>query len=98
MNKQRIFVTFFRVNHYGLITNKFSTDIVRTLSKRNRFSIGRTIQNIQYRILAFIVPSKSLSRMLNIFETLAPKRCFLNTLSIIFHLLGSTFYVSSFKD
>ena len=37
----RIFVTLFRFNHYGLTTNTFSTDIVRTLSKKNRFSIGR---------------------------------------------------------
>ena len=33
-------MTLFRFNHYGLTANKFSTDIVRTLSKRNRFSIG----------------------------------------------------------
>ena len=32
-------MTLFRFNYYGLTTNKFSTDIVRTLSKRNRFSI-----------------------------------------------------------
>ena len=42
MNKRNInFVTLFRFNHYGLTTNKFSSEIVRTLSKRNQFSIGR---------------------------------------------------------
>ena len=34
-------MTLFRFNHYGLTTNNFSTDIVRTLSKRNHFSIVR---------------------------------------------------------
>ena len=40
-NKQanRIFVTLFRFNHYGLTANKFSMDIVWTLSKRNCYSI-----------------------------------------------------------
>ena len=37
----RILMTQFRFNHYGLTTNKFSTNIVRTLSKRNSFSIRR---------------------------------------------------------
>ena len=37
----RILVTLFRFNHYGLTTNKFSTNIVRTLSKRNCFSVKR---------------------------------------------------------
>ena len=34
-------MTLFRFKHYCLTTNKFSSGIVRTLSKRNRFSIGR---------------------------------------------------------
>ena len=34
-------MTLFQFNHYGLTENKFSSDIVRVLSKRNRFSIGR---------------------------------------------------------
>ena len=34
-------MTLFPFNHYGLTTNKFSSDIVRTLSKRNRVSVGR---------------------------------------------------------
>ena len=34
-------MTLFRFNHYGLTTNKFSMDIVHTLSKRNHFSVGR---------------------------------------------------------
>ena len=33
-------MTLFRFDHYGLTANKFSSDIVRTLSKINRFSIG----------------------------------------------------------
>ena len=33
-------MTLFRFNHYGLTKNKFSSDIVLALSKRNRFSIG----------------------------------------------------------
>ena len=34
-------MTLLWFNHYGLTTNKFSMDIARTLSKRNRFSMGR---------------------------------------------------------
>ena len=34
-------MTLFRFNHHGLTITKFSSDIVRILSKRNRFSIGR---------------------------------------------------------
>ena len=37
----RIFMTLFQFNHYGLTTNNCSTDIIRTLSKTNHFSIGR---------------------------------------------------------
>ena len=33
-------MTLFWFNHYGLIKNTFSLGIVRTLSKRNHFSIG----------------------------------------------------------
>ena len=34
-------MTQFRFNYYGLTANKFSKNIVRTLTKRNHFPIGR---------------------------------------------------------
>ena len=39
-------VTVFWFKHYGLTTNKYSKDNVRTLSKRNRFSIGRSATSV----------------------------------------------------
>ena len=36
-----LYYYFIKKWYYRLTTNKFSTDIVRTLSKRNRFFIGR---------------------------------------------------------
>ena len=41
-------MTLFRFNHYGLTANKFLTDIVRTLSKRNRFSIGHCAKFVSH--------------------------------------------------
>ena len=41
MKKRIEFSWLFRFNHYGLTTNKISTDIVQTLSKINHFSVGR---------------------------------------------------------
>ena len=41
-------MTLFRFNLYGLTTNKFSTDIVQKLSKRNRFSIGHCAKFVRH--------------------------------------------------
>ena len=41
-------MALFRFNHYGLTTNKFSTDIVGTLRKRNGFSMGRCAKFVKH--------------------------------------------------
>ena len=41
-------MTLFRFNHCGLTTNKFSTDIVWTLSKTNRVSIALPAKFVEH--------------------------------------------------
>ena len=54
-NANRIFVTLFRFNHYGLTKNKFSSDTVWTLSKRNRVSIRRCAKFVGHVLCRTII-------------------------------------------
>ena len=55
MNMQKEFSWLFRFNHYGLTTNKFSMDIIQTLSKRNCFSTGRCAKFVGFVLCQTVI-------------------------------------------
>ena len=59
----RIFVTLFRFDRYGLATNKFSMDIVQTLSKKHHFSIGRSAKLAEHVQFLTIISHPGIKRI-----------------------------------
>ena len=65
MNKGIEF-SLLRFNHYGLITNKYSTEIVQILSKRNHFSIERNAKFVRYVRCLTVISRPGLKKQIHL--------------------------------